>query len=248
MEDPVRILFVDDEPNILRALKRLFIDEEYEIQVCNSGPEGLRMLERLGCVHVVVSDFRMPGMNGVELLREVADRWPETVRIILSGYADTAAITADITRGQIFQYVSKPWDDNELKITVSNAVDYYYTQKKKNDHIEGELATCESSLRNARELLDALPFAVLGLRADGKVSYGNVACAQLLEKRITELASGSRQEILAPEINRFLDDMGPSREGAGLATIGGERHAFRVHPMNGKPGVVIVFFPESKAG
>ena len=98
---PIRILFVDDERNVLRSLERLFLEEEYEIFTADSGLEGLEILERSGSFQLIVSDYRMPSMNGVEFLSEVCRRWPETERMILSGYADTAAIVAAINEGPV---------------------------------------------------------------------------------------------------------------------------------------------------
>jgi response regulator RpfG family c-di-GMP phosphodiesterase len=122
VREPARILFVDDEPNVLRAIERLFLDEEYEILTAPSGDEGLRVLERAPPVPVVVSDYRMPGMNGVSFLREVYRRWPDTVRIVLSGYADTAAVVAAVDEGRISRFIPKPWDDHELKTAVASAL------------------------------------------------------------------------------------------------------------------------------
>lgn len=122
MRETTRILFVDDEPHILRAIKRLFMDEAYEILTALSGTEGLRVLESADPVPVVVSDYRMPGMNGVSFLSEVRRRWPDTVRIVLSGYADTAAVVAAVDEGRISRFVPKPWDDHELKAAVASAL------------------------------------------------------------------------------------------------------------------------------
>ena len=112
MEERARILCVDDEPNVLRALERMFLDEEYEILTAPSALEGLQALERIQPVQIVVSDYRMPAMNGVDFLREVCRRWPDTVRIVLSGYADTAAVVAAINDGEIYKFIPKPWNDD----------------------------------------------------------------------------------------------------------------------------------------
>jgi len=85
MSDPAKILFVDDEKNVLRALERVFFDDDYEILSAGSADEALEILSNVSTVQVVVSDYRMPRMNGVELLRTVKASWPETVRVIVSG-------------------------------------------------------------------------------------------------------------------------------------------------------------------
>ena len=99
MSDKTRILCVDDERNVLRALERLFLDDDYEILTASSGEEGLELLNAAPQVQVVISDFRMPGMNGVDFLKQVFETHPDTIRIVLSGYADTAAVVAAINEG-----------------------------------------------------------------------------------------------------------------------------------------------------
>ncbi|MDI6729145.1 MAG: response regulator, partial [Thermodesulfovibrionales bacterium] len=81
------LLFVDDEENVLQALRRIFLDENYEILTATSGVDALKIMEST-IVHLVISDHRMPGMIGSELLREIKNRWPETIRIMLTGHAD----------------------------------------------------------------------------------------------------------------------------------------------------------------
>lgn len=115
------LLFVDDEPNVLSALRRLFRGTGCRIQTCNSAAEALVLLERES-VDLVISDMRMPEMNGAQLLERVFARWPETKRILLTGYADAAETIAAINRGKIWRYVSKPWNDEELVLTVQQAL------------------------------------------------------------------------------------------------------------------------------
>src|SRR6185369_152755 len=125
-EEPVKILCVDDERNVLRALERIFLDDDYEIVLAGSGDEGLKIMEESGPFQVVISDYRMPAMNGVEFLRVVYERCPETVRIVLSGYADTGAIVAAINDGHIYKFIPKPWNDDELRVTIQNCLERYF--------------------------------------------------------------------------------------------------------------------------
>lgn len=118
----MNLLFVDDEVNILKALRRLFRGAEYNVQTAESGAEGLAILEQTP-IDLVISDMRMPQMNGAEFLTHVAERWPETVRVLLTGYADIDSTVAAVNKGRIYCYISKPWEDNELKILVNNAID-----------------------------------------------------------------------------------------------------------------------------
>ncbi len=117
-----RILFVDDEPNVLDGIRRLlksrFKPDEWELGFCGSGAEALSLIEK-NPFDVVVSDMRMPGMNGVELLTKVMHKYPQTVRFILSGYSDRELIIKSI--GSTHQYMSKPCDAELLVNTINRA-------------------------------------------------------------------------------------------------------------------------------
>jgi FixJ family two-component response regulator len=143
--EQVRILCVDDERNVLRALERIFIDDDYEIVTACCGSEGLQLLDEGPEVQVVISDFRMPGMNGVEFLKEVFDRHPASIRIVLSGYADTAAVVAAINEGKIYKFIPKPWNDDELRVTVAKAVETFAMQRR-NEQLAEELRLKEQEL------------------------------------------------------------------------------------------------------
>jgi putative nucleotidyltransferase with HDIG domain len=118
---PARILCVDDEPSILSALKRVFRPHGYTTFTATSGHEGLALLEKEP-VDVVISDMRMPEMDGAQFLEQVFNHWPATKRILLTGYADAAATIAAINLGKIWRYVAKPWNDDELVLTVQQAL------------------------------------------------------------------------------------------------------------------------------
>src|SRR3990172_3610459 len=115
------VLFVDDEENILSALKRVFGHMNYRLFAVTSGAAGLEVLGKES-VDVVVSDMRMPQMDGAAFLEQVANRWPDTVRILLTGYADVGSTVAAINKGHIYKYVAKPWEDNDLRLTVEHAI------------------------------------------------------------------------------------------------------------------------------
>jgi response regulator RpfG family c-di-GMP phosphodiesterase len=116
------ILCVDDEPNILAALRRLFRGQGYEVHTCDSGRAGLELLAAQP-VDIVISDMRMPEMDGVEFLEQVRSRWPDTLRLLLTGHADVRLILDAINRGEIYRYVTKPWDENDILLMVSHALE-----------------------------------------------------------------------------------------------------------------------------
>ena len=115
-----RVLFVDDEVRILAALKAIFRDK-YEVETVMSGDSAVELLKR-NSFHVVVSDQRMPGMQGVDLLRHVREVAPKSVRLLLTGYSDLASIVGSINEGEVYRFVSKPWDNDELTTTLREAV------------------------------------------------------------------------------------------------------------------------------
>ncbi|GAB2180586.1 hypothetical protein DLREEDagrD3_08090 [Denitratisoma sp. agr-D3] len=114
------LLLVDDEPNVLSALRRLLRRENYRVLTAASGAEALEILAREP-VWVVISDERMPGMSGIELMSRVRSLYPNTIRIILSGYTELATVTDAINRGAVWKYLTKPWDDEALKETIRQA-------------------------------------------------------------------------------------------------------------------------------
>lgn len=117
-----RLLFVDDEKSILRALERLFFDSDYEILTAESGEEGLQILADIP-VDIVVSDMRMPGMDGHQFLNKVKLLYPSTTRLILSGYADEKVILNSLIDGSNQLYLFKPWDGEGLKKKIEKLLE-----------------------------------------------------------------------------------------------------------------------------
>ena len=115
----LRVLFVDDEERILAGLRALF-RHDYNVFISDNGADALEQVKK-HAIQVVVSDQRMPGMTGVELLRVVKEQAPNAVRILLTGYTDLAALVGSINQGEIFRFVRKPWDNEELRRTLADA-------------------------------------------------------------------------------------------------------------------------------
>ncbi|MBA4741590.1 MAG: response regulator [Azoarcus sp.] len=116
------VLFVDDETNILHALRRLFRGSGHRVLLAENAEIAFEYLEDEP-VDLVVSDMRMPGMDGAAFLEKVRERWPDVVRILLTGFSDVALTIQAINRGEIYRYVSKPWDDNDLRLIVRHAIE-----------------------------------------------------------------------------------------------------------------------------
>ncbi len=140
------VLCVDDEPSILSALKRVLRAEDCKVLQAGSGAEALAMLDQ-EAVDVVVSDMRMPGMDGAQLLAQVRVRWPSTARILLTGYADMKATVAAINEGQIYRYINKPWDETELRLTVRQASERRQLERER-DHLQALTTTQNEELKS----------------------------------------------------------------------------------------------------
>lgn len=121
----VAVLLVDDEENILRALERLMLDEEFTVLTASSGEEGLKVLAGAEHVAVIVSDQRMPGMLGAEFLAKSREIAPDAVRMVLTGYAEVSTAMDAINRGGAARYLAKPWDDATLTQAIRDGIDYY---------------------------------------------------------------------------------------------------------------------------
>lgn len=147
------LLLVDDEQNILSSLRRLFRPLGYDILMAKNGREGLEVMEN-EVVDLVISDMRMPEMDGAEFLEQVAVRWPDTMRILLTGHADLSSAVSAINRGKIYKYINKPWEDSDLKTTVEHALEKRFLEQERRrlveltQHQNEELKDLNANLEN----------------------------------------------------------------------------------------------------
>lgn len=197
------VLCVDDEENILRSLKRLLRREDYRLLTASSGPEGLEVL-RENDVHLIICDQRMAQMSGTEFLAEVKEKYPDTIRVVLSGYTDVDAITDSINKGHVYKFLLKPWNDQSLKLEIRQALDQYdlvrankdldkkvleqnEELKKINENLEAmvkertqELEIQNQVLELSRVMLDDLPVPLIGVSSDGLIAVVNKASKTLV--------------------------------------------------------------------
>lgn len=132
----INVLYVDDEENNLIAFKASF-RRYFNIYTANSAAEAELILSK-NSIHVLITDQRMPGTLGTELLAKAAQEYPDQTRILLTGFSDIEALKDAVNRGQIFRYLSKPWDDDELKKTIEESYLIYHIKKEeqeKNDKL-----------------------------------------------------------------------------------------------------------------
>lgn len=153
-----RLLFVDDEEYVLSSLRRLFLGWEYDILTACSGEQALGLLDGEE-IPLVISDHKMPGMQGVDLLKRIKEVSPHTIGILLTGVSDKQIAVDAINSGAVYRYIAKPWDDNEVKLIVREALEKYDIEKenrmlsaaiRKQNKLLREL---NQNLQRAKELL-----------------------------------------------------------------------------------------------
>ena len=146
------ILFVDDEANILRSLARLFRGRDLKILIAESGESGLKVLSEEQ-VDLVVSDMRMPNMDGAQFLTKVYEGWPDTERLLLTGYADITATVGAINQGRISRYIAKPWVDDEILGAVENALKLKQLKHEKQE-LEQQIESQNNELEQLNQTLE----------------------------------------------------------------------------------------------
>jgi type II secretory ATPase GspE/PulE/Tfp pilus assembly ATPase PilB-like protein/DNA-binding response OmpR family regulator len=139
-----RLLIVDDEPAIVKALLRVFRQENYDA-VSAAGAEDALERMREAPAQVIISDYMMPGMNGAELLKKIKALYPDTIRIMLTGHADTGAVMGAINEGAVYKFILKPWNDDDLRVTVALALEQA-------DLIRRNLALKTENRKKSREI------------------------------------------------------------------------------------------------
>lgn len=243
MSDPPLVLCVDDEPNILRSLKRLLRREPYRVLTAEGAAAGLEILER-ETPALVISDYRMPHMTGLEFLAEVRVRLPHTLRVVLSGYAEVSLVLKAINEGLIYRFITKPWDDEQLKAHIRQCLAAHATLRENrelnqrvrdqneellrlNRRLEQLLEGRTYSLTLSQELIHHLPLGVFGISADGLVVLANEAATLDCPDLAYGLglpASEVLSPVLASEIDRALSE-GKS------AHCSFDQHRARIEPV-----------------
>jgi len=238
-----RLLLVDDEPNILHALKRLLRRDQYEIFTANDGAAGLAILAQHP-VDVILSDQRMPGMLGADFLRKAKLAYPDTIRIMLSGYTELQSVTDAVNESAIYKFLTKPWDDEQLRGHIAEAFrvkeiaddNLRLHQEVKTANLElaatnrrmeallleseRQISRDEISLNVARELLQHLPLPVIGLDDAGMIAFINSAAHHLFRH------SGA---LLGEQACSVLPDLFVFAANAGMSTGGGAHPASMRH-------------------
>jgi diguanylate cyclase (GGDEF)-like protein/PAS domain S-box-containing protein len=257
------LLLVDDEPNILSALKRLLRGAGLRILTASGGKEGLEVLAAEH-VDVILSDQRMPGMTGVEFLRVVKHSHPETVRMVLSGFTELQSVTDAVNEGAIYKFLTKPWDDAQLRAHILEA----FRQKDMADENrrldlaartanqrlahanrqleevlrqqQEQISSTGVSLAIVREALQHVPLPIFGLDEENTVAFANHAAQQLFRRE---------GPLLGSPVDWFMPELAAIEEGQPrVVEVHGERYTIAAHGMGRGTrarGALIIFRPDS---
>ncbi len=142
-EEKIKVLYVDDEVNNINSFKATF-RRDFEVYTALSGKEGLELLKS-NEINIIITDQRMPEMTGVEFLVEVVKDFPDTIRILLTGYADINAVIEAVNKGSIYYYLSKPWDEQQLRIIIHNSYEKFRLREE-NKILLDKLITANNQL------------------------------------------------------------------------------------------------------
>lgn len=173
-----KILIVDDEINIIEAIKRVFIDEPYTIITTNNPHKGLEILHQ-DEIKLVISDEKMPEMSGSEFLSIVRNEFPHIIRIILTGYASLDSAIKAINSGEIYRYLTKPWDEMHLKLTVRDAIEKF--------NLEEENRKLLAVIRKQAMALKTIELQYPGITKIDKDKHGNILIPSISDEEIEEI-------------------------------------------------------------
>jgi response regulator RpfG family c-di-GMP phosphodiesterase len=262
---PPVVLCVDDEPNILSSLRRLLRGSGYKVLVAEGGAAGLQVLESES-VDLVVSDMRMPEMDGAKFLQQVRQRWPDTVRILLTGYSDIHSVVEAVNRGEIYRYITKPWDDQDIVLQIRLGLERRALEQEKrrlealtrsqneqlqafNASLEAQVAERSAALRQSNERLKKNFLTLvktfsnfIGLRDATQAGHGQRVAN--LARRVAEALKMDEVAARDTFIAALLHDVG--HIGLSDAVLGQPVHklgdtdlaAYRMHPEYGQQALM----------
>ena len=183
------VLYIDDNIHNLNSFKATF-RKEFKVYTASSAREGLALLEVI-TVQVIIADYKMPEMNGIDFFAAVVKKFPEPVRILLTGHADIKAVINAINKGEVYRFISKPWDEEELRVAIFNAKEIYYTRNllaKRNEELQKSYEELDKFVYSAAHDLTAPLSSIQGLiniaRMEGEDPYQYI---NLIEKSVLKL-------------------------------------------------------------
>ena len=269
--DEHTVLCVDDEANILHALKRALRKEGYRLLTAGSGEDALALMAE-NDIHVVISDQRMPKMSGTEFLARVKDDYPDAIRIILTGYTEVDSITESINRGHIYKFLLKPWNDQNLKLEIRQALDQYnlieanrtlhrkvieqnQALKEANENLESQVRerTKDLEIKNhalalSHTILEDLPIAIIGVSSEQMIVLINRQTKAFFgtegDKMVGRRLGAYFPEKVRETVSTVIS--GGASQGHYNMEIDGKPCHIELHPLSGRlrgHGVVLALHP-----
>ena len=212
------ILYVDDEADNLTVFKSNF-RRFYKVHTANSASEGIEILKN-NDIHVIITDQRMPEITGVEFLESIIGDYPDSIRMILTGFSDVEAIIKAINQGQVYKYITKPWDREDLKITIDKALESFHLKqenrnlieslKEANQNLEKKVEERTTEVNDQKKQIESLLHNILPeeiadeLRQNGQATPKHYELVTVLFtdfKGFTKLAEKLSPEALIQELN-----------------------------------------------
>lgn len=209
------LLLVDDEPGVISSLKRLLRPLRYEVLAANSGAEALELLQSAH-VDVIISDMRMPNMDGAEFLSRSRSVAPDTIRILLTGYSEVEAVLRAVNEGHVYHYLHKPWDDQDLLLTVQRALEQLSLQREaerltqllqqQNDKLASFNMSLEREVKARTEEIGQTVMFLEGAQQELKSSFLTMVkvCANMVEMRCGLPGHSARIGELARQLGASL--------------------------------------------
>ena len=233
-KDRSYILCVDDEPGIVRSIRRILKAEPVNVLIAASGPEALEILRKQS-VSLILTDYRMPGMNGIEFLEQATPLCPDAFRMILTGYAEAHVLVDAVNRGQIYKILYKPFQEEDIKLTVRSGLEHHarnrenralldelgqrnkqlaiLNQKLKSglEGTQADLTISSTALGIAQQLLNEIPAAVIGVEPSGQIVFANkvanVWFAPPAAPRLFSLVGAWSSDVLPESVHGPLQEV-----------------------------------------
>ncbi len=211
--EKIHILYIDDELNNLNSFKAKFRNT-YTVNIANNVNEAYEILEKNPTIHIIISDQRMPDMTGVDFFESILYKYPEPIRILLTGYSDIASIIQAINKGQIFRYLEKPWNDYEMEMAIDNAFRFHFINK--------QLKNTNAELQKRNEELNRFAYSAShDLKAPVKSMLGILKLAKTEPQTVDSLLNflGDSVKKLDYFINNIIDYYKNTRQEKTLVEI-----------------------------
>ena len=265
------ILCVDDNENILHSLKRLLRKEGYRLLTATNGAEGLKILKE-NEVHLLISDYRMPGMSGTEFLGKAKEKYPDVLRVILTGYTEVDSITDAINEGHIYKFFLKPWNDENLKLEIKKALEQHdliqankklhekVLEKNKeltriNENLESlvqerteDLEIQNQALEFSHVILEELPLPIIGISSEQMIVLINRQAQSLFNGGEGIKLGNKLSEYFSSDMEKMMSNALASNSSQALKGYSFSESTYDIDliPLSGRfhgRGVIMVLKP-----